>query len=41
MVRVARAMAMVARVVGDEEGKGVEEGDKDKEGNGDSILTGG
>ncbi len=41
MVRVARAMTMATRVVGNEEGEGVEEGNKDKEGDGDSDVGGG
>ncbi len=40
-MRAARAMAMATRVAGDEEGKGVEESDKDEEGNGDGNLGGG
>ena len=41
MVRAARAMAMATRVACDEEGEGVEEGDEDKEGNGNSDMGGG
>jgi len=37
MVRAARAMATMTRVAGDKEGEGIEEGDEDKEGVGNSI----
>jgi hypothetical protein len=41
MLRVARAMATVTRVAGDEEDEGVEEGNDDKEGDGDGDVGGG
>jgi hypothetical protein len=41
MLRVARAMATVTRVAGDEEDEGVEEGNDDKEGNGNGDVGGG
>ena len=34
-------MAMATRVAGDKEGKGIEEGNKDKEGNGEGDVGGG
>ena len=40
MVRAARAMATMTRVVGDKEGEGVIEGDEDKEGDGDGDVGG-
>ena len=40
MVRAARVTAMVTRVAGDEEGEGVEEGDENKEGDGDGNVGG-
>ena len=41
MVRGARAMMMAARVVGDEEGEGIKEGNEDKEGDGEGDVGGG
>ncbi len=41
MLRVARAMATVTRVAGDEEDEGVEEGNDDEEGDGDGDVGGG
>jgi len=41
MLRAARAMATVTRLAGDEEDEGVEEGNDDKEGNGDGDVGGG
>ncbi len=41
MLRAARAMATATRVAGDEEYEGVEEGNDDKEGDGDGDVGGG
>jgi hypothetical protein len=41
MLRAARAMATATRVAGDEEDKGVEEGNDNEEGDGDGDVGGG
>ena len=41
MLRAARAMATATRVAGDEENEGVEEGNDNEEGDGDSDMGGG
>jgi len=40
MVRAARVMMMANRVVGNEEGLGIEDGDEDKEGDGEGDVGG-
>ena len=40
MLRAARAMATATRVAGNEEDEGIEEGNDDKEGNGDGDVGG-
>ncbi len=41
MLRAAKAMATATRVAGDEENEGVEEGNDNEEGDGDSDMGGG
>jgi hypothetical protein len=41
MLRAARVMVTATRVAGGEEDEGVEEGNDDKEGDGDSDVGGG
>ena len=41
MLRAARAMATATRVAGDEEDKGVKEGNDDEEDDGDGDVGGG
>ena len=41
MVKAARAMAMATRVVGDDKGEGVKEGNEDEKGDGDGKKSGG
>ena len=41
MLRATRAMAMATRLAGDKEDEGVEEGNDDKEGDGDGDVCGG
>ena len=41
MLRAARATRTATRVTGDEEDEGVQEGNDDKEGNGDGDMGGG
>ena len=40
MVRAARVMTMAKRVVGNEEGLGIEDGDEDKKGDGEGDVGG-